>query len=86
MWESAAAALTYKIAVQTFHSEFYSMITVNPLCLLFENGSTALSLENKMDERYVVRLRSTNSTAYNYCMDDIILEPHEKRNLEISID
>lgn len=61
------------------------MIQVSPLCLLFENGTSTLTLANKTDERYYVTIRSTNSTAYKYEMEDILLEAGETKTIPIEI-
>ena len=61
------------------------MIQVSPLCLLFENGVSTLTLTNKSDEKYYVTIRSTNSTAYKYDMEEILLDAGETKNIAIEI-
>ena len=52
---------------------------------MFENGTSTLTLENKSDEKYYVTIRSTNSTAYKYDMDDILLDAGETKAVPIEI-
>ncbi|CAL6019719.1 Major_sperm protein (MSP) domain [Hexamita inflata] len=62
------------------------MLQVSPHCLQFEKQQSTIQLVNPLDVQFVVRVRSTNTTAYKYDTNEFVVKPRGQVDFPVTIE